>query len=254
MAVVWESVRHMRESVVTIRAFIAAAGSADLLDICLASLEQYAPEVAVTVVSNREQDVSIGVVCAQRRADHVRNPHPTGTAADHAAALDFAKTLRWDYEYAVTLDSDVVILSSAWQTQLVDALQADAIGAWGVVWPAESPRLHPMCLAMKAARFRRSPSFSPSPTGDTGAAVCEWLERHGLYLAGLPVDPSPWTLSGVGRWWATETGVPLLAHLGGGTHTDAEAMTRTQRLRHWAGIRDRHRFIRAAVQWLKEHP
>ena len=102
--------------------------------------------------------------------------------------------------------------------------------------------------------FRRAPSFAPTADGDTGAAVCQWIERHGRYLAGYPVEPAGWTPEGVGRWWKDGAGRPLLAHLGGGTHSDPATMTRTKRLRHWLAVRDRARFIRAGARWLAEHP
>jgi hypothetical protein len=181
-------------------------------------------------------------------------------ATSHGAKLDRGRSYCVQYDVAVTLDSDVVVWSG-WRSWIEQTLKEPDVVACGAPRVDDSWGLHPSMLALKGDLYAKSPSWQPSAIGDTGVAVCHWLEGQGKLLAAdsqlayegwwrfvTPGDEPGSVVGwqeGVGqvrpRWW----------HLGSGSSSrwtwrclvDREA---------WGRWRRRKAFVRAARERLAQ--
>ncbi len=167
-------------------------------------------------------------------------------ATSHGAKLDRGRSYCVQYDVAVTLDSDVVVWPG-WRSWIEQTLKEPDVVACGAPRVDDAWGLHPSMLAMRGDLYAKSPSWQPSAIGDTGVAVCRWLEGQGRFVqanAGRRPD----------GWWdymATNLYEPreLWRHLGSGSSShftwrclwDGEARARWRR---------RKAFVRAARERL----
>jgi len=165
-------------------------------------------------------------------------------ATSHGAKLDRGRSYCVQYDVAVTLDSDVVVWSG-WRSWIEQTLKEPDVVACGAPRVDDSWGLHPSMLALKGDLYAKSPSWQPSAIGDTGVAVCRWLEgQGGIWQATTERD----------QWWYlgdSHEGPALWWHLGSGSSSrwtwrclvDREA---------WGRWRRRKAFVRAARERLAQ--
>lgn len=173
----------------------------------------------------------------------LRGPQP------HGVKLDLARGYLRGHDAVVTMDSDVVVWPG-WVDFLEKWLVAEDIGAIGAARVDELWGLHPSMLAMRAELYAQAPSFRATGTLedgtllDTGVAVCQWIEKQGLWLERIPYEQTArgwfvyaphWTARG-GLWW----------HLGSGSQSPYRPWFTEGRAR-W--VRKR-RFLREATRRL----
>ena len=158
----------------------------------------------------------------------------------HGAKLDRGRTYCVQYDVAVVMDSDVVVWPG-WREWVEGLIKEDIIGACGAPRIDDTWGLHPSMLAMRGDRYAQSPSWQASAIGDTGVAVCRWLEAAQLYLTAAPSSRG----SGTTDWWYYGIPDDLWWHLGSGSSSrwtwrclvDGEA---------WGRWRRRKAFVRDA--------
>lgn len=175
----------------------------------------------------------------------------------HGAKLDYAKRIAAEMhvDTVICLDQDVVVWPGWWQW-IETTLDDIHVGACGAPRMEPEPGLHPSMLAMPSDLFVKSPSFIASGIGDTGVAVCSWLEHQGLSLR-----PSVMVKGACPRdwWWCCgEDTDTLWWHLGSSTDSEWPGVIRHayrmgrgllgSRLHQKAvdRVRRRRRFIREA--------
>ena len=162
----------------------------------------------------------------------------------HGAKLDRGRAYCVQYDVAVVLDSDVVVWPG-WRSWIEQTLKEPEVVACGAPRVDDSWGLHPSMLALKGDLYAKSPSWQPSAIGDTGVAVCRWLEGQG-YVQAADANVIP------AGWWAcwdaprVELGAHVIWwHLGSGSSSrwtwrclvDGEA---------WGRWRRRKAFVRDA--------
>lgn len=236
---------------------ICALGSDDLLDLCLDSLAKfaggnYAPHVLYLPLNTTDP------------AEHGR------TIDGWRQQMQRTQVIR-DDDVVVIMDPDVALLSSQWRVELERAFADPKVAIWGAGAKEDfGPRVHASMMALRGAywneRWALNYTFEPCRDPrertwrDTGGLICMWAQATGWKVQPLERGPD-W--HGVSAWWGMHTypalrmfygspimqPIPLWAHLGGGTHSDPERMTRVQRLLRWRQVQRRQRFI-AAVRVL----
>jgi len=166
-------------------------------------------------------------------------------AASHGAKLDLGRRYITFHDLVVTLDSDVVVWPG-WREWIERTLADPLIVACGAPRVDDAWGLHPSMLAMSAERYRKAPSWSPSPGQDTGVAVCRWLEKDG-YLQGAEAH-NPF---GYWQYWNPDAGIPgqMWWHLGSGSASRFHARCLVDR-EAWGRWRRRAAFVRAARERL----
>lgn len=162
----------------------------------------------------------------------------------HGAKLDRGRTYCVQYDVAVVMDSDVVVWLG-WRAWIEQRLKEPDVVACGAPRVDDLWGLHPSMLAMRGEAYAKSPSWQASALGDTGVAVCKWLEPMGLLVparSGRDPEGGWWEYT----WWSP---LPLWWHLGSGSSStftwrcliDGEA---------WGRWRRRRAFVRAARERL----
>ena len=157
-------------------ALIVEYQTPDLLELCLASLKRFAPEVRPLVVEGSE-----GADAHAAGVESVRKRCSLGTYKDA--------------DIVILLDTDVVILSDHWFPWIERSLeQVNAIG--GLRHRGDVTQLycmgnlliHAHCLAMTRDLFNSVPSFRAEGSWDTAWQVTHW---GGLSFSIPPTTPSP---------------------------------------------------------------
>ena len=176
----------------------------DLLALCHASLERFAPSVRRLVVPGGEG------------------------AAYHARGIEDVRARGLgDAEVVILLDSDTVVCSPEWLDALTVPLAAGSWAVGGVrnrgdveqVYHRGRPMLHASCLAMTRAWFEHVLTFAADPDLDLVRRDTAWRVSADAPIGKVSVYPF-WRASvfplGVGEYYGAG-GTLLWAHLWRGT-------------------------------------
>lgn len=214
--------------------------SRDLALICLRSLVRHAPTIQRVSISTHPSCLSLppdlSNIVGNPSFCHLSLPDPPGGAANHAAALEYART-RWNglppsisnrTDVILCLDDDVVILSDQFLSTLELAFAGPIVGAWGARGIRDP--LHASCLAMRRELFEKVTTFASAlPARDTTGLAQGELFNWGYRLYSEPatrLHPEGWDAFGtdlvaLGFLWA---------HLGGGViHAPVSPLRRAVR-------------------------
>lgn len=180
-------------------ALIVEHETPDLLALCLASLQRFAPTVQPLVIQGGEG------------------------AEAHAAGIERARAsgLHENADIVILLDTDVVILSERWWPYLQAQLTMGAAATGGLRHRGDVTQLycqgrlllHAHCLAMTSPLFDRT-TFAPSNGWDTAWRVTLDAKELGGSTVLIPQCGGGWP-GRVGLY--AEDGELLWAHLGRGT-------------------------------------
>ena len=201
-------------------AIIVEHETPDLLELCLASLRRFAPEVRAIVMQGYEG------------------------AEAHALTIERARRMQvlGDAEIVILLDTDVVIWSERWVPWFMYHLTHGYEVVGGLrhrgdvtqLYLQGTLMLHPHCLAMTRDLFDRIQSFQAVlPLYDTAWRVTQQA-KEGASLALVPWSDGR---AGIYREGPNLQFAPLWAHLGRGTSFRPRGpwRERLRRLAAWAG-------------------
>jgi hypothetical protein len=199
-------------------ALIPVAKSADLTQLCVASLRRFAPTVR-RILLVTQADRALQRWLDQDPEEAIQITGYSRDARDHALALEEARRrhLHDSYDVVVCLDNDVVITSDRWLGWLEACFLDPRVGAAGA-WHgdlAAKGLLHASMLAMRGEWFSTVRTFhsqihlwEPGRKWlDTLGVACVEIASHARLEGVEPTYAPAWT-DYAGLW----------RHLGGGTH------------------------------------
>ena len=150
---------------------IIASAKPDLLALCLAALERFAPAVTAIVVTTK----GLG-------------------AHEHAEAVERGRLLIGDADHVVVMDDDTVVTSPWWYQTLTVRHTVSAAIIGGTKHRASVEQVimdgilipHASMLSFTRDSFDRAKSFAAEPGFDTGARVCVDESMRGGRVVVLP--------------------------------------------------------------------
>lgn len=236
---------------------ICTLGSADLLEVAIASVHKFAGDATLDLIELPE------------RALGDRDAH--GRALDQWQREPGREAIP-DHDVVVIMDPDVAILSAHWRVEMERTLRVmPNVGIWGAGCREDfGLRVHPSMMVIRGTVFNTltstfRPFARPGDTEflDTAGWYCKcardkgwklWREERALgYDWHGAAAWYPYTATFLRHAWEHEqTPTPMWAHLGGGTWSDPARLTWWQRQRRRRAVAKRREFIAAVTQVLSQ--